>query len=320
MGSRRRRLAEQSRSTAPLTGQEQTLTTVTPDTARVTFRALEPIHGMIYFSPHGPRAYAELGFKDRRMMYFASRSAALGAVPAEVTIATFFNFNPAVVRAALPAAWDIAMPAQVLTARLTAVDRSLRQAWGDDVASPQVREAAAMARRAAERACDRPQGRPLFAGHAALPWPDAPHLVLWHAQTLLREYRGDGHVSLLFTEGLDALGALITHSATGYLPADALRISRSWSEEEWAAGADRLRTQGWLTNGPDLALSEEGQRRRKAIEDRTDQLAVYPYEAIGEDGCARLRDLAAPLRTRVVEADLGFPAHLAARYADPGHK
>src|SRR5580693_4019620 len=117
------------------------MSAVTPDLARRTFRGAEPIHGMIYFTPHGPDAYAQVGITHQRMTYFASRSAAMGPVPADVIIATFFNFNPALIHAAIPAAWDIASPAQVLAARLEAVDRSLRQAWGGDVASPQVREA-----------------------------------------------------------------------------------------------------------------------------------------------------------------------------------
>jgi hypothetical protein len=291
------------------------MNTVTPETARRTFRRAEPIHGMIYFTPHGPDAYAEVGITHQRMAYFASRSAAMGPVPADVVVATFFNFNPALIRHVIPAAWDIASPAQILAARLEAVDRSLRQAWGDEVASPQVREAADLACRAAERACDQPQGRPLFAGHATLPWPSAPHLVLWHAQTLLREYRGDGHVALLMTDGLDGLGALITHAATGSIAAEALRTSRAWSEEEWAAGVNHVREQGWLADGPELALSTTGQRRRQSIEDRTDQLACYPYEAIGEDGCNRLGELAGSLSAAVMAADLGFPAVLTARYS-----
>jgi hypothetical protein len=291
------------------------MSTVTPVTARRTFRRAEPIHGMIYFTPHGPDAYAQVGITHQRMTYFASRSAAMGPVPADVVIAAFFNFNPALIHAAIPAAWDIASPAQVLAARLEAVDQSLRQAWGDDVASAQVREAADLARRAAERACGQPQGRPLFAGHASLPWPGAPHLVLWHAQTLLREYRGDGHVALLLTEGLDGLGALITHAGTGSIPAEALRISRAWSGEEWAAGVEHVRERGWLADGSELALSAAGQRRRQSIEDRTDQLACYPYEALGEDGCARFGELAGPLSAAVMAADLGFPAALTARYS-----
>jgi hypothetical protein len=283
--------------------------------ARRVFRSAEPIHGMIYFTPHGAAAFAQIGITHQRMTYFASRSAAMGPVPAETVIATFFNFNPAIIRQAIPAAWEIATPAQVLAARLEAVDRSLRLAWGDDVGGPDVCEAADLARRAAEQAAGRPQGRPLFAGHAALTWPDAPHLVLWHAQTLLREYRGDGHVALLLTEGLDGLGALITHAATGTIPAEALRTTRAWSEEEWAAGVDRARDQGWLADGPGLALSEAGQRRRQSIEDRTDELAAYPYEAIGEQGSQRLAELAARLSAAVMAADLGFPALLTTRYA-----
>ncbi|WP_406682416.1 SCO6745 family protein [Rhodococcus erythropolis] len=131
---------------------------------------------MIYFTPFGAEAYAALGFTHPRMGYFASRSAPMGAVAAEVTIATFFNFNPALVYAVLPEAWTIATPEQILTARLDAVDRSLRKAWGEHVDGTEVREAAELARRAAERACNRPQGRPLFGGHASWPWPDEPHL------------------------------------------------------------------------------------------------------------------------------------------------
>jgi len=287
---------------------------VTPGTARLAFRAGEPIHGMIYFTPYRAAAYAQVGITHQRMSYFASRSAALGPVSAETVIATFFNFSPSIIRRAIPSAWDVASPAQVLAARLDAVDRSLRQAWPDEIASPQVREAAGLARRAAERAATWPQGRPLFAAHASLPWPDAPHLVLWHALTLLREYRGDGHVALLLTEGLDGLGALITHAATGAIGAETLRTSRAWNEQEWAAGVERLRDEGWLADGPELALSEAGRRRRQSIEDRTDQLAVRPYEAIGEDGCARLRELTIPLSAGVVAADLGFPQALAPQY------
>lgn len=289
---------------------------VTPAMVRNCFRKAEPIHGMIYFTPHRAACYAQTGITHQRMAYFASRAAAMGTVPAETVIATFFNFNPELVRRAIPAAWQITTPADVLAARLEAVDQSLRQAWGADVNSPVVREAADLARQAAERATSRPDGRPLFAGHAALPWPSQPHLVLWHAQTLLREYRGDGHVALLLTEGLDGLGALITHAATGTIDAEALRTTRAWSAAEWASGEDRVRGQGWLEPGPQLVLSEDGRRRRQSIEDRTDELAVYPYEAIGAGGCHRFAELAAPLSAAVAGADLGLPASLAARHKD----
>jgi hypothetical protein len=76
-------------------------------------------------------------------------------------------------------------------------------------------EAADAGPRAAEAATAWPQGRPLFAAHAELPWPDEPHLVLWHAQTLLREFRGDGPVAALVTAGIGGIEALLLHVGSG---------------------------------------------------------------------------------------------------------
>ena len=45
--------------------------------------------------------------------------------------------------------------------------------------------------------------------------PEQPHLAFWHATTLLREHRGDGHLAALLELGLDPLEALVTHTATG---------------------------------------------------------------------------------------------------------
>jgi hypothetical protein len=72
---------------------------------------------------------------------------------------------------------------------------------------------AGLAREAAS-ACTA-EGRPLYAGHAGLDWPDAPHVAAWHAATLLREHRGDGHIAALVAAGLSGIDALVTHVATG---------------------------------------------------------------------------------------------------------
>src|SRR5437588_6928552 len=159
--------------------------TVDPAVARKTWRTLEPLHGLIYFAPEATERYAALGI-DGRAGYFASRAAAMGPVSAEVVIATFFNFNPELVRAGIPAAWQATTTDKVLAARLEAADAALRRALGDAVDAPEMARAAALARTAAEAACERVEGRPLFGGHARLDWPDEPHLVLCHAQTLLR--------------------------------------------------------------------------------------------------------------------------------------
>jgi Arc/MetJ family transcription regulator len=107
----------------------------------------------------------------------------MGAVTPEVVVSTFFNFNPVLVHAAIPRAWEISTPEALLAARLDAVDLAFRRLLGDDlVTSPEMRRAAELARSAAGVASTRVGGRPLCAGHANLPWPDQAHLVLWHAR------------------------------------------------------------------------------------------------------------------------------------------
>jgi hypothetical protein len=272
---------------------------VNPIAARKTWRTLEPIHGLIYFAPEAGAAYEALGLRPGQGGYFPSRAAAMGAVPAEVVIATFFNFHPALVRRALPEAWSLASPEAILAARVRAAGEALRAALGDAAFGPDVEEAATLARRAAEEATRWPEGRPLFAAHAALTWPDDPLLVLWHAQTLLREFRGDGHIAAMTTEGVDGVGALIIHGATGDVPSATLKMSRSWPDDEWASGEERLRSRGWLAN--DGSLTDAGRTHRQWVEDRTDALAAPAYSAIGDDGCDRLRTLCRPWSKTIVE-------------------
>lgn len=282
-----------------------------PAVARAAWRRAEPIHAMIYFAPEARQRYAALGL-DGPMGYFASRSAAFGTVPAEPVIATFFNFKPALVRSALPAAWQHADPATVLRARLDAADAALRRAFtglpGGAPTGAAIAEAAGLARRAAETACENLPGRPLFAAHAALPWPDEPHLVLWHAQTLLREFRGDGHVNTLLVSGVNGLDALVLHAATGDVPEPFLRRSRGWTTDEWAEAVDGLRSRGLLAaadgDADNLALTDAGRELRRSVEDRTDALAEPAYRALGEDGCARLAELARSFSRAVVDAGL----------------
>jgi hypothetical protein len=286
---------------------------VEPLTARRTLRTLEPLHGMIYFAPEASESYTRLGLEPEAG-YFASRAAAMGEVGADTVIATFFNFYPGLVRAAIPSAWEAASPSAVLDARLGAADTALRRMLGVTVDGPEMARASELARRAAGRAAQRYEGRPLFAAHAGLPWPESPHLVLWHAQTLLREFRGDGHIAALVLNDLDPVEALGLHLATGELPERFLRDTRGWPDPEWEAGVTRLEDRGLVvrvevsdTHPASLALTDRGVTLRHEIEDLTDRSAVVAYEALGEGACAELRTLARPFSRAVVEAaGLGF--------------
>ena len=262
--------------------------------ARKTWRTVEPLHGMIYFVPEAAEAYGRLGITGRDG-YFASRSAPMGAVSAAVVVSTFFNFNPELVRSAIPRAWQITTPDALLAARFDAADAAMRRLLGDEVVeSDEMTRAADLARSAAEEAAKGVEGRPLAAGHANLDWPDTPHLVLWHAQSILREYRGDGHIALLVSHGLSGIDALVSHGAAGDVPPNLLRTTRGWSADQWLTAVSSMRSRGWLIDGDELALTEWGTAERQEIELHTDELASAPYAALGDEACAELRSLVRP--------------------------
>ena len=179
------------------------------------------MHAVTYFAPEARTALDELGFRGFWMGYFSARSAPFGVVPTEVVTAAFYNFTPERVAKALPAAWDIASPSDALRARQDSAVAALRR-YGvtDDDAGP----AAELAEKAARSAPL--DGRPLFAANVALDWPDEPVARLWHAVTLLREQRGDGHVAVLSTLGVSGRESNVLHAAAGRVPQDMIMRSR----------------------------------------------------------------------------------------------
>jgi hypothetical protein len=270
-----------------------------------THRVLEPLHSMTYFAPETEEHLVATGLRPGRMCYFAGRSAAFGAIGAGGVAATFFNFNPSLVAQSIPRAWTLATPAQVVEARFAAADASLRRLLGEEaIASPDLAEAAELARESVEGCI--PEGRPLYAAHADLSWPELPHLVLFHAVTLLREFRGDGHIAALVEHGLNGLGALVTHCAmgNGFTP-EAAKKSRSWSDEEWDAESASLAERGILDGAG--GLTEQGAALRADIEARTNAAAVGPWLRLGEGKSERLHDLGRTLSRAAVAAG-AFPA------------
>jgi hypothetical protein len=269
-----------------------------------TSATLEPLHSMIYFAPEVGEELGPAGIEHPRAQYFAQRAAALGAVGPGLVAATFYNFNPALVARFVPLVWASARPADVINLRYRAADAALRRLLGGLVSSREVADAGALLRRALEGAPA--EDRPLYAAHADVPWPDEPHLALWHGVTLLREHRGDGHLHALASAGLSGIEALVTHTATGrgFLPETA-RASRGWSTEQWGDAVAGLREAGLVTAG-ELALTPAGEAQRREVEDHTGRLAAGPWRRLGAEGTARLRELAAPLAAAVAEAG-AFP-------------
>jgi hypothetical protein len=252
---------------------------------RQMWHLLEPLHAVLYYAPETFEEAAALGYgtEERWPSYFAWRAAPLGPVGAGQVTAAFYGFAPAMVERYVPAAWEAAAPADVLAARLRAVDRSYRRLLGEEAGA--LKEAAALARRAAEAAVH--AGRPLAAANAALEWPGEPHLELWQAATVLREHRGDGHLAALLTAGLDPAESLVSFAAVGAASPEVF-ASRGWSAEQWSAARERLVARGLLA--ADGTATEAGRALRDEVERRTDEMAAGPWAALGADDTARLAD------------------------------
>lgn len=268
---------------------------------RQMWHLLEPLHAVLYYAPEAREEAAALGYAvdERWPGYFAWRAAPLGAAGERQVVDTFYSFSPAMVREYVPAVWSVAAPDAVLAARTRAVDRAYGALLAEWIGGPELAETAALVRRAAEAADVK--GRPLAGANAALPWPDAPHLVLWQAATVLREHRGDGHVAALVAAGLDPVESLVSFAGVGAARPEVFE-SRRWSADEWAEARRRLEARGLLR--PDGLVTEEGRALRAEVERRTDEEAAGPWAALGEEERLRLVELLGPLWVAVLGAGL----------------
>jgi hypothetical protein len=270
-----------------------------------THRRLEPLHSHVYFAPETDEQLTAIGIRPGRMVYFAGRAAPMGAVGPGVVTATFYNFAPSIVARHVPRAWTLATPEQVLAARSAAARASLTRLLGGEeaAAGPEVVELTALLREACTALT--PEGRALYAGHADLPWPVEPVLQLWHAVSLLREHRGDGHVASLLRHGLSGIEALVTHTVTGRgFTQQAAQATRGWSDEEWAGALARLSDRGLVADG---GLTEDGVALRTAVEEETDALSAAPFEHLGPERTERVAELGGALSGRLL-ANGAFPA------------
>jgi Helix-turn-helix family len=268
-----------------------------PAAARDVWRRLELVHSVSYFAPEAIGALTALGYKGFWMGYFAGRAAPLGAAGPELVGALFYNFTPDRVARALPEAWSIAGPDAALAARADGARAALARALAD-LAPAAITAAADLAATAARTAI--PDGRALYAAHAGLPWPSEPLAVLWHAATLLREHRGDGHVALLTTSGLSGRECNVFQSAAGNVPREMIQRARDYDDDEWQNVVARLADRGLMTS--DGALTDAGAALRQQLEDRTDELALAGYVGLDDAALARLTELLTPIAAAVVAA------------------
>ncbi len=281
--------------------------------ARRMWTLFEPVHMVTYFSAEARSAFTDAGLRGFWRGYFAGRAAPLGPVGAAPVTASFFNFAPAMVARALPGVWKLITPEDALAVRSAGAVAALRRLLGGTEAG--ITAAADLLLRAADGLdC---AGRVLAAANAALPPPGEPAARLWHAATLLREHRGDGHFAALVAADIDGCEALVLRTGSmkgvwsgtgrwggGGPTREQLQPLRGWTDDEWDQAAARLTHRGWLAPGG--TLTPEGAATRQAVEDATDRAAARPWARLCTAATDELAGLLSPI-ARACAAELPFP-------------
>lgn len=237
--------------------------------SRNFWKATASIHHVVYAHPSANERFTSLGLKGGWMPYFASRSAPLGEPGPHAVTATFQVVAPRAVEKVIPAAWGLAERQAILDTRLAIGALGVSEKFGTP--TTELVDALEDINARIDFA-----GRPMAAALADLPTPTDLVGRLWHAASILREYRGDSHLAGLIAAGINGVDALVLEAATGRVPAD-FPTSRGWNDAELAASADRLRERGWLD--ADGAATEAGVAAREELENTTDRSCAAGFDA-----------------------------------------
>jgi len=266
--------------------------------ARRMFELVEPIGVIPYSSDDPNEAMFALGFTNYWDTYFAGRAAPLGIVPAEVVDALFYNFAPGEVARHIPKVWQTTTPEAAIAARKIGCANALRRILGDHIDTPAFDRAAELLLKAATSAPI--QGRPMYAALRAMPVPEDVVERLFHAASLLREHRGDGHIAALMVNGVGGLEAHVLFALDMNMPAEKFGRIHHLPAAQLGAVIDGMRDRGLIAD--DGWLSERGRAVKQRVESLTDDLAAMPYEALESGELAELMTALEPLATLLLAA------------------
>ena len=118
----------------------------------------------------------------------------------------------------------------------------------------------------------------MYAALRALTIPDDVAGRLFHAASLLREHRGDGHIAALMVEGIGRLEAHVLFALDMGMPAEKFGRIHHLRAAQLAGVIDAMRDRGLI--GEDGLLSQSGRAVKQRVEALTDDLAAKPYEGL----------------------------------------
>ncbi len=239
------------------------------------FELVEPV-AAVTFSEVPNEAFLALGMRSYWDGYFAGRAAPLGLAPAGVVHAVFYNFASGEVARHIPWVWGKTTPEEAIAVRERGSAAALRQMAGKLADSPGLVRVADLATRAAVSAPT--EGRPLYAGLRALDVPEEPVARLWHAATLLREHRGDGHNAALLAHNIGGTEAHVLLALSLGMRAEEFGRVHHLPRAQLAAVIDGLRGRGLVDAAG--GFTDAGRETRERIEALTDELAAPAYDVL----------------------------------------
>lgn len=264
-------------------------------TARRMFELVEPIGMLPYAADDVNETMFALGFTNYWDTYFAGRAAPLGRVNAEIVDALFYNFAPGEVARHIPQVWQTTTPEAALAARYEGCGNAIRRILADHVDTPGFIRATDLLMQAALSAPI--EGRPMYAALRALPEPAGVVDRMFHAASLLREHRGDGHIVALMSEGIARLEAHVLFALSLDMPPEKFGRIHHLPAAQIADVIDGMRARG-LSGDNALAVHQR-------VEELTDDMAWAPYEVLTTDELEELMYLLEPMAALLV-ADQDF--------------
>ncbi len=262
------------------------------------FELVEPI-ATVTFSEVPNEAFLAVGMRNYWDGYFAGRAAPLGMAPAEVVHAVFYNFADGEVSRHIPWVWGKITPQEAIAVRERGSAAALRQLIGQLADSPGLVRVADLATRAAVSAPT--EGRALYAGLRALDVPEKPVARLWHAATLLREHRGDGHNAALLAHGIGGTEAHVLLALSLGMRAEEFGRIHHLPKAQLAGVVDGLRRRGLVDAAG--GFTDAGRETKERIEALTDELAAPAYDVLTADELDELIAALEPIAAAAQEVD-----------------
>ena len=213
--------------------------------------------------------------------------------------AVFYNFADGEVARHIPWVWGKTTPEEAIAVRERSSAAALRQTIGEVADSPGLVRVADLATQAAVSAPT--EGRALYAGLRALDVPKQPVARLWHAATLLREHRGDGHNVALVAHGIGGSEAHVLMALSLGMRAEEFGRIHHLPKAQLAAVVDGLRDRGLVDAAG--GFTDTGRGTKERIEALTDELAAPAYDVLSADNLDELVAGLEPIAAAASAAD-----------------